>query len=97
MSGTIDLVSGDQLPELTGTYTGVDITGFTIKLNIKYATGVLSKTATITNGPAGQFKFTWGANDLKAGTWPAEIEVTDGSGKPFTFQGLTLAIAEAIA
>lgn len=97
MSGTITYVVGDTLPELLFTYTGVDITGHTITLHINQRPTPLVKACTIVDGPGGTFKAVFAAGDLKAGDWPAEVQVIDTAGGVLTYQGLRLAVAREIA
>ncbi len=62
---------GDQLPGILGVLKDVDITGWTIQLKLDrsatIAADTLTKTATIVDGPNGQFSFAWAAGDLLAG------------------------------
>lgn len=83
-------VSNDTLPELVGIIKDDDgevigIAGYTVKLNIGYDTAK-EKTASLTDPTNGEFTITWDAGDLVAGTWNAEIEVTDTDGKVLTAQ-----------
>ncbi len=55
----------------------VDITGWVIKFQMRRLDGtIFEKTATITDGPAGDFEFQWISTDLVAGHMPAELEFT---------------------
>jgi len=83
-------VEGDTLPEIEGVYKDadgnvVDITGYTINLNIQYPT-VKTIEATLTTPASGEFKFEWSSGDLITGTYNAEIEVIDASGDVITAQ-----------
>ena len=93
---TLTLVEGDRLPTLDVTFTGQDITGYTLYLHVQYRDSVLTKTAEVVNAAAGECRFTWDADDLMAGKWPAEIETIDPDGKALTFQGLVLNIIKDI-
>lgn len=59
MANTLNFVENDNLPELTSTYTGVNITGYDIELHIKYKPNALTKSAVITSAANGAFKFTF--------------------------------------
>lgn len=74
---------GDTLPIFTRTYEGgEDITGWTITLQMRREDEtLLTKTATITDGVAGEYQFTFAAADLIEGErQPAEIVLDDGAG-----------------
>ncbi len=73
---------GDTLPVFSRTFTGGDITGWTITLNMRRTNGtLLSKTATITDGPNGAYEFAFLAADLVAGdAQPVEIVLDDTAG-----------------
>ena len=75
---------GDTLPVLSRNYdAGVtDISGWTITLRVQRPSQpVLEKTASIDDGPAGDFSFTFVAGDLVEGDGQsAEIEFSTGSG-----------------
>lgn len=58
---------GDTLPQLPLVVPDEDITGWTITLQLRRPSDVIEKTATITDGPTGQFVFSWAATDLVAG------------------------------
>jgi hypothetical protein len=95
------LAENDTGPSINGTFTGVDITSYTITLHIGYATPV-SIVASIVDGPAGTFRFDFSAGNLQKGNWPAQIETDDGSGTEITFwkdsngDPLTIEITERI-
>lgn len=81
----IALTDGDRLPELVGVLEDVDLTGFTIKMNVTRPSGVLTKTATILDAAQGQFKFAWDVGDLEQGFGqPAVVRAIDSSGKAET-------------
>lgn len=82
----VAFTDGDRLPELVGVLRDVDLTGFTIKMNITRPSGVpITKTAIILDAAQGQFKFTWGSDDLEHGFGqPAVIRAIDSSGKSET-------------
>ena len=76
-------VENDTLPGLRCIITQddgtpIDITGFTIKVNIGYSTPLV-KNASIVDGTNGVWEVSWIVGDLKAGTWFYEIQVTDTS------------------
>lgn len=72
------LVAGDTAPtrmvfKLAG--APVDITGYGFTIKIGYPVP-LTKNAVITSAAAGEFEFRWGAGDLVAGRYAAEIMIT---------------------
>lgn len=72
--------AGDRLPELFGTYKGVDLTGSIVTLYLERPTTLLTKTATLVTPTQGRFKFSWSAGDLVAGnSQRGTITVTDPS------------------
>jgi nitrogen fixation protein FixH len=92
-TGNLIFVENDTLPNIVGVYkdadgTPVNIAGYTIKLRIGYAT-VKEIAATLTDAASGEFTFYWTTGDLVEGTWLAEVEITDDTGKILTAQRLT--------
>lgn len=73
---------GDTLPVFARTFSGGDITGWTITLYMRRADcTLLTKTATITDGPNGAYQFAFAATDLIPGQFQgAEIELDDTAG-----------------
>jgi hypothetical protein len=94
----IHMVEGDTLPVLACTFTGVDITGYSIVFRSKRPDGtVMSRAATITAAATGEFEFRWQTGDIAVpGVQQAEIEVTTAAGKTQTFQGLALDVRRQI-
>lgn len=92
----LNYVSGDTKPPLIGRIADVDITGYIIKLHIKYPTP-LEKTASIDSAEDGEFSFQWAPTDLVTGRWNAEIEVTDADGKVETAQNILFIVKAEIA
>jgi len=83
----INLIAGDTRPSrMTYKVAGraVDITGYQFTLKIGYAPAVLAKEATIVDAANGIIEFPWSAEDLVAGSWPAEVLVVDADGKEKT-------------
>ena len=89
-------VENDTLPALECTYTGIDITGFTITLHISYETPLVVD-ATLTEPVDGLFKFNFIVGDLRKGKWCAEIQIKDTDDEIITFQGLKLIVVPQIA
>jgi hypothetical protein len=75
-----------------------NITGWSITLRIKRPSQpVLSKLATIVDGPAGDFSFEFAAGDLVAGEGQeAEIEFDDNAGGVFTLADLQFNVREEL-
>lgn len=81
----IAFTDGDRLPEFVGVLKDVDLTGYTIKMNITRPSGVLTKTAIIVDAAQGQYKFTWDVGDLEHGFGqPVLIRAIDSAGKSET-------------
>jgi hypothetical protein len=83
------LTEGDTRPtRLTYKVSGqpVNIDGYSFLLKIGYteAPGILAKPAVIADAANGIIEFQWISTDLKAGTWKAEMLVTDAAGKEKT-------------
>ena len=90
---------GDRLPEIDGTLEGVDITGYTITMRLQRpdtaAPIVLTKTATIVDAAAGQFRFSWLSTDLVAGqNQLTVIQIANASGLPLTPQRFLIDVLE---
>lgn len=96
MSDTIEMYVGDSLPQIDCTYDGVDITGYSFALHIKYDSAVTTIAGTITDAAAGEFAFAVPSASRKVGTWQAEIEVTDAGGDTETWGDLRLKIKQDI-
>lgn len=95
---------GDTAPPLLGTYVDsagapIDITGWTITLHLRRpGATVLIKTATITNGPAGQFQVSWAAGDFVVGDDQlAEVQFVDTGGDIFTAPKFLIDVDEEVA
>lgn len=81
----IALTDGDRLPEFFYTLVDVDLTGYTIKLNVTRPSGVLTKTAVIVDALTGQFKFAWDVGDIEQGFGqPCLMRAIDPAGKSQT-------------
>lgn len=89
----VDLyVVGNTLPLFEANWGegGIDISGWVITLRVrKLDSTLLIKTATITDGAAGDFEFQFGTSDLVAGFQPAEVNFDTGSGN-FTVRSLAI-------
>ncbi len=99
----IFLTANDLLPVLPIELEGVDITGYTINLNIDPSDDrdPFARTAIHDfDNPGGTgtalAHFEWQIGDLLAGEHEAEIEIFDTSNKNETFQGLVLVIPDDI-
>lgn len=84
----LKFTEGDTLPVISGVLKDdvgdvIDITGYTINLNIQYSTPV-TVVATLTTPASGEFQIAFSAGDLIQGTYNAEIEVIDDSGDIIT-------------
>lgn len=87
----IAFTDGDRLPELVGVLKDVDLTGYTVKMNITRPSGVLVKNAVIVDAAQGQFKFTWDVDDLEHGFGqPVLVRTIDPSGKAQTIANFKL-------
>lgn len=76
---------GDRLPEWFGVIEDIDLTGYTVKLNISRPSGVLTKTASLVDATNGQFKFSFDAGDLEDGVGQeCLLRVIDASGRSET-------------
>lgn len=99
----MDFVEGDLLPHLDVEWEGVDITGYSIKLNIRRPNGTKVTIDAVLDdlnvGGAGSaiFHFEWSPGDLIVGESDAEIEVFDAASNNETWQGLVLRVSEEIA
>lgn len=84
-------VTGDTAPDLTGTCTSsttpANLTGAAIELHLQPPNGaaVLTRTATIVDGTAGTWRYTWQTGELVVGTWAVELQVTYSGGGVQTF------------
>ena len=96
MASELHYVENDTLPELECVYTGVDLTSATVELHIGYDPPLVI-TGTVTDPPNGEFKFGYTVGDIRAGTWEAEIQITDAAGEVITFQGLKYIVKPEIA
>jgi len=92
---------GDTRPVLSRNYGSgsINITGWTITLTIdRIGVPLLTKTASIDDGPAGDFSFTFGVDDLVAGEGQAaQIRFDDGAGGVFTQKDIQFNVAERLA
>ena len=87
-------VVGNTLPafQLNWAEGDVDISGWTITLRMRRTDDSLfTKTAVITDGPAGDFEFQWTAGDLLEGHQPVEINFDTGSGN-FTVRSIVFKV-----
>lgn len=105
---TFNIKQNDRLPSLSATLTtvdgtAVDLTGGTVKLLMRSKGGSVkvNSAAVIVNPTSGAVRYDWGATDTDAvGTYQAEFEFTDGSGKKETFPNdgyLAVVITDDIA
>ena len=84
-------VTGDTAPDLTGTCTSgttpANLTGAALELHMQPPNGaaILTRTATIVDGTAGTWRYTWQTGELVVGTWAVELQVTYSGGKVQTF------------
>ncbi len=94
----LDRVQNDTLPSYDGELEGQDITGYTIKLNMRKPDGTSNtKTATFTDASKGQFTFDFVATDFDlVGDYDAQIEVTDGGGDKETFSSIVIQVEAEI-
>ncbi len=92
--------AGDTRPVWSRNYDdgNTDITDWTITARIKRpGQPVLEKTATIDDGPAGDYSFTFDSGDLVAGQGQeTEIEFDDGSGGIFTLANISFMVREQL-
>jgi hypothetical protein len=78
---------GDELPELVGVLSGVDITSYTVRIRIErpVPSDPLVKDAVLVEPTQGKFKFAWVDTDLVEGLGQlSQIEFEDGGGKVTT-------------
>ena len=92
----LNFVENDTLPELLCEYENKDLTGYDIKLHIKYDIP-LEKSAIPIDLQNGKFKFKFENDDLKAGYYDGEVQFTDLSNDILTVQGLIFDIKSEIA
>lgn len=90
---------GDRLPEILGTFTGVDLTGYTVEFDLVQPDGTVVQKSTATSGVQltdaanGEFKVTWEATDLVVGkNQPAQVRFIDTGGLPLTSQDFTITV-----
>lgn len=95
----VTFTENDTQPDLTGVLASTDITGYTITLHLERpGTTVLTKTATITDGPNGAFSVSWSAGDLVTGCGQkCEIQFVDTGGGIVTSQKFLLDVDPEIA
>lgn len=90
----IFLTAGDTWPTtgtITDNYLALDITGYTIEMEIAYTTPLV-KTAVITDASNGLFEIQWTDTDLVEGTWDAALTITNASSQTQTTENITLSI-----
>jgi len=82
---------GDRLPEIIGTLSGVDLTGYTIEFDLAQPGGAVVEKSTATSGVVvvnaadGVFKITWESTDLVTGKGQgAQVRFIDTAGRPLT-------------
>jgi len=94
----VTYTAGDTGPAIAGTLTDTDISSYTITLHMERPTGVLTKTATIVDGPQGKFSVAWAAGDLVAGTGQiTEIQFVDGVGEIVTSKKFRIDVDRQLA
>ena len=77
---TVYRVAGDYGPDLYSELEGVNLTGKTVSLTVRYeAGGEISKDAVIDDAAVGQFHFVWDATDLVVGTHRMEFVIVDSA------------------
>jgi hypothetical protein len=77
---TVYRVAGDTGPDLYSELEGINLTGKSISLTVRYeAGGELNKDAVVDDAEAGTFHFVWEANDLVVGRHRMEFVIVDGS------------------
>lgn len=78
--GNVYYVEADTGPDLLVSWSGQNLTGYTIKLHVRYSNGnTLSITATDVDLANGSFKFVWSPGQLIEGKHRMEIEFVNGS------------------
>ena len=92
----VKFVESDTLNALDVTYQGVNITGYTFKLNIGYDDCPLTINGSIVDAPNGAFRFEFGPNDLRRGSYPLEIRIIDPVGKELTITELSVDILRRV-
>lgn len=90
--------ANDTLPEIAGVLRNVDITGYTINLNLKRPDGTeIQRAGTIVDAPNGTFKFVWQTGDLVAGCGQlVQIEIIDTGGNVLTAPEFLLDVVQEI-
>lgn len=72
-------VAGDAGPDLYTELEGIDLTGKSISLTLRYETGgEINKPAIVDNAALGLFHFEWDATDLVEGVHRLEYVITEG-------------------
>jgi len=89
-------VENDTADVLDLEYQGIDIRGYTITLHIQYQGCPLVKTAVPTDPINGRCQFVFDYGDLRAGSYAAEIRITDQLAKELTVTAITFDIAKRI-
>lgn len=92
----LKFVENDTADALDIEFQGVDITGYSFALHIGYPDCAKVIPGVIMDAPAGKFRFTFAYGDLRAGSYPAEIRVTDTMGLEDTFGELTFDILRRV-
>ena len=86
----------DTADALDVEFQGVDITGYTITLNIGYPDCAKAIPAILTDPLNGKFRFVFAHGDLRRGSFPAEIRIVDTLGREDTWGEITFDILRRV-
>lgn len=100
MNSLIQFTANDTFPttitfndseEVSGV---VNITGYTIALEIAYQPTLLVKTATLTDPTNGTCELQWADGELKKGTYRGRLTITNAAGKKISSEMMIVEIEE---
>lgn len=91
-------VAGDTLPELSGRFDGVDLTGGAVTMVLEQPdAAVVVIPATLTAPADGRFSIPWASGNLVVGRSRAQISATTAAGRVFSTPVFYLDVEESLA
>jgi hypothetical protein len=92
MEAIFEIVEGDTLPTIDVTWDGVDLTGYSLTLQVMQGDTLLEVAGVIDDASAGSFHFQVASDDLVPGIHEARIKSDDGSDGVQTFRGFKILV-----